>query len=248
MIPVFELQNVSLQFSEVNTPILNKINFTIQAGDHVVVLGSNGSGKSSLLKLLDKRYQTSTGKLLFDGKNLADHDAVQFSKQIKTLTQNCHESLFISLTIFENYLIIKYQNSKRLSTYNLKEERRFFSTYLLKFNPNLADKLDQTVDKLSGGEKQALALALIFIHPPRVLLLDEHTSALDPKTAQNLMALTHAIAQEYNITYLLTTHDLSIAEKYGNRILALKNGEISQLIEYSDKMTFNKETLLAACY
>jgi putative ABC transport system ATP-binding protein len=248
MTPIFEMKDLSLHFSDINTPILSNVNYTVNQGDYIIILGSNGSGKSSLLKLLDKRCTPSSGSLLLDGKNNSNYPANQFSKKIKTLTQNCHESLFISLTVFENYLLIKHSFGSQLTPYQLKAEREFLVDYLLKFNPNLSKKLDDIVEKLSGGEKQAFALALIILYPPTVLLLDEHTSALDPKSAEKMMMLTDQMVQEYKITCLLTTHDLSIAEKYGNRILALKNGKVSRLIESFEKEKLNRDLLLTQCY
>jgi len=232
------IENISLHFAGTAYPVLDKINYQINVADFVVVLGSNGSGKSSLLKLLDKRYQASSGNITLDNKLLSNYSAKEFSRCVKTLSQNTHESLFSSLTVYENYLLVN----------NEKSDREHLKKYLLKFNVNLAQKLDQMVDQLSGGEKQALALALTVLHPPRLLLLDEHTSALDPKSAENIITLTRNIIREYNITCLLTTHDLSIAEQYGNRVLALKNGKIYKCIEQQDKLKINQEILLAVCY
>lgn len=223
---VLDIQQVSLRFFGLEKPVLDNINYQIYAGDFIIVLGSNGSGKSSLLKLLDQRYQPTSGKIICHGTG-----------SIKTLTQNCNESLFGSLTILENYLLVKKNHNRVL-----------LEDYLMKFNPNLPGKLNQLVDRLSGGEKQALALALTVLHPPRILLLDEHTSALDPHSADTLMELTQKIVQEYNMTCLLTTHDLGIAEQYGNRILSLKNGEIHHCVDALEKGDMTEQHLLTACY
>jgi putative ABC transport system ATP-binding protein len=245
---LLKIENVSLCFPRQEKPILSGISYLVNQGDFIIILGSNGSGKSSLLKLISQRYQPSIGTIYFENKSLKNYSVKQFSRHIKTLTQNCHESLFTSLTVLENYLLVKQQYEPHLFATQDKREREFFANYLLQFNPNLAAKLDCCVDFLSGGEKQTLALALTVLYPPRILLLDEHTSALDPKTAESIMLLTKEIVQRYQITCLLTTHDLSQAKDYGSRVLALKNGTIHQAFEYDTKRALSKTQLLAACY
>ena len=245
---LLELKKASLQLKEIDKAILSSISYSVNENDFVIILGSNGSGKSSLLKLIDKRYQTSHGEILIEGKSIKSYSNNTLHHTVKTLTQNCPESLFESLTVLENYLLVKQQYEPRLFALNTKIERAYFKNYVQDFNPNLALKLDQVVDKLSGGEKQALALALTVLYPPRILLLDEHTSALDPKSAASIMALTRKIIQKYKITCLLTTHDLSEAKQYGNRILVLKESKIHQMIEAEDKEKLSEAELLTLCY
>jgi putative ABC transport system ATP-binding protein len=246
--PLLDIQSINLKVPGIDNPILKDINYQVKKGDFVIILGSNGSGKSSLLKLVDRRYQQTTGRILLEGKSISALSLKTFSKKIITLTQNCNDSLFTSLTVLENYLLVKQRHEHTLFSFRDKKERAFFAEYIKEFNPNLSVKLDQTVDKLSGGEKQALALALSVLYPPDVLLLDEHTSALDPKTGQQLMALTQRVVAEHHITCMLTTHDLNIAMHYGNRILALKHGTIHKTIEPTDKSTVSSHALLEACY
>jgi putative ABC transport system ATP-binding protein len=220
--------------------ILENINYQIHPGDFVIILGVNGSGKSSLLKLLDRRALPTHGEIYLNKKPLPQFSGIEFTKKVRTLTQNCNESLFPSLTIFENYLLVK--------NHKVKNERVFFKNYIEKFNSNLSLQLDQRVEDLSGGEKQALALALSVLTPPQLLLLDEHTSALDPKSAKRLMKKTADVIAEHHITCILTTHDLNIAMEYGNRILALRQGKIFKTIDGDHKASFDQAQLLAACY
>lgn len=248
MSALITLKNVVFKVPTLEKAILSNVTYQVNKGDFIVILGSNGSGKSSLLKLLDRHYHPTSGKILLNGKSLDSLSVAEFSKRVITLTQNTHESLFGSLTVLENYLIVKQRFDARLFHFSEKKDRQYLTSYLMKFNPNLADKMNQVVDKLSGGEKQALALALSVYHPPDVLLLDEHTSALDPKSAKQLMALTNAIVTEHHMTCILTTHDLDIAMQYGNRILALRQGEIYQTFEMPDKKKATQQSLLLACY
>lgn len=245
---LLNIQNVCLQASGIDKPILSGINYQVGKGDFIIILGSNGSGKSSLLKLIDQRYQPTSGVIFLNDRPLARYSAAELSQTVITLTQNTNESLFGSLTLLENYLLVKQRHEAKLFSFANKNEREFFANYLLEFNVNLASKLDQLVDRLSGGEKQALALALSVLYPPKILLLDEHTSALDPKSGQDLMALTHKIVSEHHITCMLTTHDLDIALTYGNRILALRHGEVYKVIESEEKKTLTQKDLLEVCY
>jgi putative ABC transport system ATP-binding protein len=245
---LLELKEIELKFKGVEQPILNSISYSVQEGDFVIILGSNGSGKSSLLKLLDRRYETNKGKILIENKSIKHYSNSYFHNTVKTLTQNCPESLFEGLTVLENYLLVKQKQEPHLLSLSTKTERQYFADYVKAFNPNLPAKLDQIVDQLSGGEKQALALALTVIYPPKILLLDEHTSALDPKSAAIIMELTHKIVKKYNITCLLTTHDLPQARQYGNRILVLKEGQIHHRIESEEKAQLTEAELLAMCY
>jgi putative ABC transport system ATP-binding protein len=211
---IIKLDNISLYLPNASRLILKNINYTIEKNDFVILLGSNGSGKSSLLKLIYRDYATNQGQLLLMDKLIGTYSSYEFSCRVAVLTQNSADSLFSSLTVYENYLLVQHQ----------KDDREFFKNYLLDFNPNLATKLDNTIDQLSGGERQALVLALCLLKKPDLLLLDEHTSALDPKTSKSIMALTHKMIQKHHITCMLTTHDLDIALQYGNRILVLRDG------------------------
>lgn len=243
--PLIEIKNVSLSFPHLKRVILSNLCYHVCEGDFIIILGSNGSGKSSLLKLLDQRYPYTSGHIYLNNRSLREYSAQQLSAQIKTITQHSQELLFSSLTLFENYLLFK---KGKYYFFKKKKERQFLQDYLMKFNPNLSLQLDQMVLHLSGGEKQALALALTVLNPPKVLLLDEHTSALDPNASENIMQLTKSIITELNITCLLTTHNLKVAEQYGNKIIALKNGVIHYQLDKKEKPWFNENELLVDCY
>lgn len=241
---LLHLSDVSLKFPGTEKPALKQINYSVSRGDFVIVLGSNGSGKSTLLKLLYRFHQANSGTIDFLGKAISELNSKNFSQHVRVLTQNCSDSLFSSLTLYENYLLAKQnlENTKKLN------ERKFLEQYLMDYNPNLSKKLDIVIDKLSGGEKQAFALALCLLQPPALLLLDEHTSALDPKTSQQIMQLTEKMISRHHITCLLTTHDLDIAMHYGNRILVLREGEIYKTFNRERDSILSKEMLKASCY
>lgn len=232
------LSNISFNLPSLPQPILNNINYNIHQEDFIILLGHNGSGKSSLLKILDGRYQLTSGEILSSKSDIKIH----------TLAQDPHESLFTSLSVLENCLLAQAAHKSNFLQISNTSERNFFTNYLHDFNQELAQKLDTLVVNLSGGQKQALALALSILHAPEILLLDEHTSALDPKASMKLMAITAKAAQKYGITCILSTHDLALALNYGNRILALANGEITQCIEFEQKQHLQPQDLLKICY
>ncbi|EKE00715.1 MAG: hypothetical protein ACD_21C00285G0009 [uncultured bacterium] len=245
---LLNLNNVGLRLTGLAQPILNNINYSIHAGDFIVLLGHNGSGKSSLLKILDRRYRATQGHVFLQGKDLKTYSHQQLAKKIITLTQNHQESLFASLTVLENCILVKQSHENNLLRISTTKERAFFIDYLHEFNQDLTKKLDIPVINLSGGEQQALILALSILYPPKILLLDEHTSALDPRAAARLMEITSKVIRKHSITCILSTHDLDLALNYGDRILALANGEIAQCIESKQKNQLRTEDLLKICY
>lgn len=246
---ILTCNHVSFHFNNESKLILQDINYQIKAEDFIILLGSNGSGKSTLLKLFQQHYQPKSGEIYFLEKNLTGltdkkHAVKRANAQnqvvhqhIAMLTQNYADSLFTSLTVYENFLIRK-----------TKLNKQDLANYLAEFNVNLSYKLGSTAAQLSGGEKQALALALCLFDPPKLLLLDEHTSALDPKTSAQIMQLTHEMIVRRNITCVLTTHDLEIALKYGNRVLMLRNGSIYKNLDEHEKKLLTKESLGSMYY
>jgi putative tryptophan/tyrosine transport system ATP-binding protein len=240
---ILELKDVALKIPGLEKPILNDINYQVTSGDFVVILGSNGSGKSSLLKLIDGTYQHSAGTILLDNKTLKNFSQTQLAEKVVTLTQDYNKSLFCTLTVLENCLLAQEKNKQKN-----KKDVNFFTEYLARFNPNLPKKFKVLTTELSGGEKQALALALSVLHPPEILLLDEHTSALDPQAADTLMHITTEVVRDKKITCLMTTHDLDIALQYGNRVLVLQQGEVLHKFESAEKAKLTHQILRETCY
>jgi putative tryptophan/tyrosine transport system ATP-binding protein len=245
---LLSLENVSLTLPGSTRPLLDHINYEIKYSDFVILLGSNGSGKSTLLKLINRQFNHYQGHISYKGRAINLYKNQIFNREVILLSQNCQDSLFNSLTLYENYLLRKYLFKPFYEFINHKKQYEYLSEYLYKFNDNLPSKLNLTMDKLSGGEKQAFALALCFIYPPSLLLLDEHTSALDPKSSARIMQLTCELIKEHNITSILATHDLEIAEQYGNRLLILRDGKVRHALEKSHDFHLGKEYLIELSY
>lgn len=240
-----QFENIHYNILHPVRTILENIHLKILKNDFIIILGSNGSGKSSLLKLLDQRYSPTFGDIYINNKNIATYKPKQFAKLLITLSQNPLNSLFPSLTVLENCLIASRIQRKEK---NFKNKKHYFENYLMDFNINLPKNLANLVCSLSGGEQQALALALACLARPDILLLDEHTSALDPHASDKLMDITNTMIKRYQITCLLTTHNLDLAIKYGNRLIALKEGKIMHDYNSHQKKLLTEDHLKNYCY
>lgn len=235
---MLSLNNISLKLS--NHTILHSLNLTIAKGEMIIVLGSNGSGKSSLLKVIDRRFTAHEGEILFQERPLKNYSTRALTNKIVSLSQNSLESLFPHLTVDENYRLALTRAKIKYSQQPIE--------YLASYNSNLITHKNNLVASLSGGEQQTLVLALACLTKPDVLLLDEHTSALDPHTAEKLMRLTSEKIKENNITCLLTTHNLDLAHQYGTRLIALKQGKIARDFSHDEKRRLSIMDLKNECY
>lgn len=238
MQPLIEFKNTHFSVNA-DRHIIHDFSAKIYPGDFVVILGGNGSGKSTLLKLLNRTYSLTSGAINFKNQSLKNYDVQSLRREIITITQFISDSIFLDLTIEENAVLIEPSNK-----HILKE----LPDYLASFNPKLAKVLKTRVKNLSGGEQQLLAFALYLRRQPDLLLLDEHTSALDPKKSEEVMALTDRIIREKAITCLMTTHELEYALKYGNRLLAIREGEIAFEAGGEQKTNLTMMDLLRHCY
>ncbi len=211
-----QVKNVSLTLKS-GQKVLNHVDFELAKGDFAVLMGSNGSGKSTLMKILNRQYAFSRGTVLLEGKNIKKIPKSEYAKTVITLTQRVGESLFLDMTVAENAQLIANLSAKAA-----------LIEHLQKFNSNLIKALDRPALELSGGEQQHLAFALYLTHKPSLLLLDEHTSALDPKTAEKIMQMTSDYVKAEGITCLMTTHHLNFAERFGDRHFVMESGMMNE--------------------
>jgi len=244
-ISLLSLNKISFRIGSEHRLILQDINVDLERGDFLVLAGSNGSGKSTLLKIIAGLYSPCAGHVFLNNKSLHRYSKKQLMQRVVMLSQNPLDTLFADLTLVENAILHDIRVGVRSS--DNKHYRAALICELNKYNPKLKQFLDVPVKLLSGGEKQVLALALILRNPPAILLLDEHTAALDPKTARIVMDMTIRAAKQKNITVVMTTHQIDDAINVGNKMLLLENGKIKQLFDGDVKSQMNRETLLA-CY
>lgn len=239
---MLKLCNIYLSFENFHRPVLSNICTQIHEGDFIILIGGNGSGKSSLLKLLQGLYLPTSGTVYMDDQSIQKQSLESISRQVITLTQGLSMSTFSSLTVFENCQLANLRvSSQSLNKANL-------IAYLDEFHPDLKNHLHTQTSRLSGGQRQTLALAMALMHPPKLLLLDEHTSALDPKIGHRIMELTARIITQHRITTVMITHELSDALQYGNRLIALKEGWLVFEADTLSKPLLTKDDLLHLCY
>lgn len=245
---MLEIEHVSKTFAPgtVNEKkALVDVSLKINDGDFVTVLGSNGAGKSTLFQAISGTYRIDSGRIMLDGKNIAYVPEYKRAKYIGRLFQDPLKGTAPHMTIEENLALAYLRagtHTNPLSRISRADRERFRDA-LKKLDMGLEDRMDVPVGTLSGGQRQALTLLMATIVPPKLLLLDEHTAALDPAAAEKVMALTEAIVKENGTTCLMVTHNMHQALTSGNRILMMKDGRIVSDIQ--DKTGLSVEDLLA---
>jgi putative tryptophan/tyrosine transport system ATP-binding protein len=244
MIPHLSLKKICLFIHGKERPILEKVSLEIYPNDFVILLGSNGSGKSSLIKVINGLSKPTSGAISLEDTDITDQPIHKRAQSIITLTQDLNLSTFSQLTVLENCLIALYRNKRVSLAVSVKKKREQISDYLAIYSDKLAQALDEPVTSLSGGQRQTLALAMSLYNNPSLLLLDEHTSALDPMMATKLMALTSKITQEQAITTLMTTHNLNDALCYGNRLIVMRHGQLLHDFNEEEKKALTRTDLM----
>lgn len=246
--PIFQLQDVVKTVNEDTTEelnILNHINLDIYSGDFITILGSNGAGKSTLFNTIGGNLRPTSGTVTYRGKNITNMSVVKRTAFLSRVFQDPKLGTAPRMTVAENLLLAEKRGSHHhLVPRNLKSQMDHFKQITKKMNNNLDQRLNTATGSLSGGQRQALSFLMATIKKPDILLLDEHTAALDPKTSQKLMNITNDTIQAQKLTCLMITHHLDDALKYGNRLIVLHQGRISYDISGENKKKLTKEQLL----
>lgn len=224
------------------------IDLHLNRGDFVTILGSNGAGKSTLFGAIAGSFIPDEGSVILDGKDITKLPDYRRSKFIGRLFQDPLKGTAPSMTIEEN-LALSYLRANTamhpFSTISTKD-RRGFREKLAELDLGLEDRINHPVGLLSGGQRQALTLLMATLVTPKLLLLDEHTAALDPATAEKVLNLTKKIVAENNITCLMITHNIPSALALGNRTIMMKDGKIVLSIDGERRETITTEMLLHA--
>ncbi|WP_438318503.1 ABC transporter ATP-binding protein [Candidatus Caldatribacterium sp. SIUC1] len=206
---------------------VRNLSLEVQKGEFVTVVGSNGAGKTTLLNLISGTYFPDSGRIFIDGRDVTTVPAHERAKYLGRVFQNTFQGTAASLTIEEN-LAIAYLKGKRKGIRMAISEkmRAYFRERLAEIGLGLERRLKDRVGLLSGGQRQALALLMATFGNPKILLLDEHTANLDPKTGEKIMELTTRLIEENALTAIMVTHNLQDALQYGNRTLMMDEGEV----------------------
>ena len=206
--------------------LFQDFNLSIEKNEFVSVVGSNGSGKTSMLNLICGSIDTDGGTILIDGKDISKEKEYQRARYMGRVYQNPAMGTCPSMTILENMSLA--DNKGKVYGFGRGTNKARISYYkelLSQLNLGLEDKLEIKVGSLSGGQRQAMALLMSTMTPIEFLILDEHTAALDPKTAELIMELTDRIVKEKKLTTIMVTHNLRYAVEYGNRLIMMHQGE-----------------------
>lgn len=226
--------------SDTNNVILDHVDLTINEGDFITVLGGNGAGKSTLFNSITGSQPVTSGRIAFNGKPVTNWPEEKRARFIGRVFQDPKMGTAPRMTVEENLLLALKRGQKRhFLPRKLKENRKNFKQLCASVGNGLEKHLDTPTGHLSGGQRQSLSLLMTTLTQPDLLLLDEHTAALDPKTSKRLMTLTNLMIQQKELTCLMITHRMEDALTYGNRLILMENGKIKLDLnqEEKDKLT-----------
>ena len=226
---------------------LDSVNLTLKKGDFATIIGSNGAGKSTLFNAITGTFFIDRGLVMLDGEDITYQKDYQRSRVIGHLFQDPLRGTAPHMTIEENMALAYLRSSKSKNAYfsriNNKDKEKFREQLAL-LGMGLEDRMKQPVGLLSGGQRQSLTLLMATFVTPKILLLDEHTAALDPATAEKVLKLTKDIVAERNITCLMITHNMNQALELGNRTLMMDSGHIVADVAGEERKDLTVDDLL----
>lgn len=227
---MLKIQALHKVFNE-NTINENKVfsdfSLKVNKGDFISIIGSNGAGKSTLLNIISGTIECDEGEILLDGKDVSRDSEYKRSREIGRVFQNPSLGIAPNMTILENLALADNKGKTYGLSFGVNKKRiEYYKELLKEVDLGLEDKLYNKVSLLSGGQRQALTLLMAMMSKPKLLLLDEHTAALDPKTSIKIMEITEKIVEDTGITTLMITHNLNQAIKTGNRLLMMHGGKV----------------------
>ena len=249
---MIELQHIDKYYNigTVNEVCLFKdFNLTIHDGDFISVIGSNGSGKTSLLNLICGSLGAEAGKIILNGEDITRQKEYVRQRKIGRVYQDPAMGTCPSMTILENMSLADNKGKPFGLGFGTNRKRvSYYRELLSQLGLGLEDMMGSKVGSLSGGQRQAIALLMITMTPIEFLILDEHTAALDPKTAELIMKLTDKVVREKKLTTIMVTHNLRYAVEYGNRLIMMHQGEAIVDKAGEDKDNLDVDDLLDRFY
>ncbi|MFW5783148.1 MAG: ABC transporter ATP-binding protein [Spirochaetota bacterium] len=244
---MIRLENVSKVFHP-GTPnenvAIRQIDLTVREGDFITIIGSNGAGKTTLFNLISGTMPVSAGRIFVNDVDVTKHPEHERAKYIGRIFQDPLLGTASNMMVADNMMICYRKGMKGLRISLNAKMRSFFREKLGDLEMGLEQRMDNNVGLLSGGQRQALTLLMMVLSEPQLVLLDEHTAALDPKNAQIVLDLTSRFIGEYGLTSMMITHNMSQAIKYGNRLLMMDRGEIILDVDGDEKRTLTVEKLV----
>ncbi len=245
---MLELKNITKIFypGTINEKIaLNDLSLTLNDGDFVTVIGGNGAGKSTMQNIISGVFRPEKGQVLIDGTDVTSLPEYKRAKYLGRVFQDPSMGTAADMQIEENLALASRRGKHRtLRTGITKKEREEYKKLLSELDLGLENRMTAKVGLLSGGQRQALTLLMASLNCPKLLLLDEHTAALDPKTAAKVLDITQRIVENNHLTTLMITHNMKDAIAYGNRLIMLHEGQIIIDVSGEEKKNLTVEDLL----
>ena len=243
-----ELKNINTTVN-IGTPeekrILKDLYLTLEKGDFVTLLGTNGAGKSTLLNVINGSLNTTSGQVVLNDHDLTKLSEVKRAKYIAQVFQDPKMGTAPRMTVAENLLLATKRGQKRgLKLRGLKKHLAKFKEETAQLPNGLSDRLNTFAGSLSGGQRQTLSFLMATIQKPELLLLDEHTAALDPNTSHQLLELTNEVVEKENLTCIMITHQMKDALKYGNRTVILNDGKVVLDVKGEEREKLTEEDVL----
>lgn len=224
---------------------LNGVDLHLNEGDFVTVIGGNGAGKSTFLNAIAGVWPVDKGRILIGGKDVTSLPEYKRAKYLGRVFQDPMTGTAANMQIEENLALAARRGSSRGLRWEVtKKEREEYRALLTSLDLGLEDRLTAKVGLLSGGQRQALTLVMATLVKPKLLLLDEHTAALDPKTAAKVLEITDKVIKENNLTAIMVTHNMNDAIKHGNRLIMMNDGKIIFDVSGEEKKNLTVEDLL----
>ncbi len=241
-------KGVSKVFNE-GTPneslALRNINLHVREKDFITIIGSNGAGKTTLFNMITGTFLPTVGNISIRNQNVTRHPEYRRAKYIGRIFQNPLIGTASNMSLEHNMMICYKKGFKGLRISLNSRMRNFFREQLTQLDMGLEERMNENVMLFSGGQRQALTLLMMVLSRPQLILLDEHTAALDPKNAQIVLDLTTRFIREYGLTTMMITHNMGQAIEYGTRLLMMDKGEIILDIGGEEKKKLTVEKLVA---
>lgn len=245
---MLEIKNVRKVFNPgtVNEKVaLNELNLVLNDGDFVTVIGGNGAGKSTMLNAVAGVWKPDEGSIIIDGTDVTNMPEHKRAKFLGRVFQDPMLGTAPDMGIEENMALAHRRGKRRGLKWGItKAEREMYKEALRELDLGLEDRLTSKVGLLSGGQRQALTLLMATLQKPKVLLLDEHTAALDPKTAAKVLDLSDKIINEHHLTTMMVTHNMNDAIKHGNRLIMMHEGKVIYDVSGEEKKNLTIDELL----
>ena len=246
---MLEIQNIHKTFNPgtINEKVaLNGVNLNLNPGDFVTIIGGNGAGKSTTLNAIAGVWSVDEGKIIIDGVDITKLSEHKRALYLGRVFQDPMTGTAATMSIEENMAIAARRGERRGLGWGItKKERERYKEALKELDLGLEDRLSSKVGLLSGGQRQAISLLMASLKKPKLLLLDEHTAALDPKTAAKVLAISDKIIQEHQLTAMMVTHNMKDAIAHGNRLIMMHEGKIIYDVSGEEKKNLKVADLLA---